>query len=1555
MKSIVKTMRWGGALLLTIALVIGLMPAIPATAWAVEGADADEATVLAGDDNRDGQGYTLGGVAEELPESPVMNDNIWTVTPENAQYTLDGAYGSINGKTIRFAASKNDEKYDDVLVLARPTKFSGSNTEYYTMSWTSETNWQILNESNYSDKESWSDIMTYARTLEDVTFVADDGVALPGFSLSSGHQYGTQGNPAYDHVRETTIDSTPGSYYAYCSLENVAFDGLTISGQIFLSDYSSDSVGFDGNTSIDGITIENCTFEGDKPQMANSSFAAIKMAADSQTFDNVTVSNCSIADYYQGIYIQGPNNIAVSNCSIDNTKHNAIALQSSTNNSVKGTVLLEENVIQNASDRAIRFGDASDVESVVIRNNIMIDSGDNTGELIKAESLPSGTSSITLDGNYWSGEEVETAVADGLPLPTIVGVTDGTFPMLAASEADFAVYCASGFAPRFVDGAYVIGVNASIFDGGDGTGNDPYLIADSDSLKSFRETVNSGHSYAGEFVALSADINLANEEWEPIGAGTPFRGTFDGRNHTVSGLKMTSADADKPFCNAFNSGYACYGFFGGVDGGTVKNLRFADFAIDKPGDITLNNNTVAVAVGAAVNGATLSNIVVGTSDGDDTVTGASRTAGVVGFVGANTNAGGAQSGVGDILIENCVNYADIASRWTTSSHGTAGGICATVNTYSVIEEDSSITFCNNTNYGGTTGFFSAGILASSFVGSANVASQTDVVIDGNANHGNISVNSAAESEKETPIAIGITAGPIHGDAASTATIRNNANYGNITAKSVTLRDAAAGIVGAVYRNTVFEGTNANSGSVTATATAGGVVSSNYGAEFKNLTNAGAVTVTGSTTYTTSTDGDNVSVDGPRAGGIAAVVGNSGKVSGSIDGATCANSGAVSATASTETPYVGNLVGYVGIATVKNVSEADSIGAVRITGNASYATTLENVQLTDLVAVAGHTQSFTYKLALTRGSTIGTIAVDGDVHTGMTLEVSGGAVDTLEFTNLTAHDGGSTALSVAATDGAQVGAVDTTASTNKINKLSIAAVGGESSIDQVRTTAPVVIGFSHATSSVNTDNCDFPNSGTIGAVVTSNTDSGNYSVADPSTLAGNEGAEQVLYLAFELNGTARGILGGTASDAGTVNFTGVSLSADGNLSENLTIADGKTLVIEKGVTLTLGENTLTNNGAILNHGTIEGTIEESSTGTVTDFFTVTFESEGATLREIEVAENSAVAEPVAPTRDGYTFGGWYLGSVRFDFTTPIKDDITLVARWNLDSPYVPPANPTYAVGVSVDEPERGSVSVDPERARAGQTVSVTVEPVEGSEVVSVSVADADGNPVEATANADGTWTFVMPEGGATVSVELACDGGELCPSHGFSDMNTNEWYHDAIDWAVESGVLHGIGGTDRMEPDGKITRAQMAQVLYNVEGAEAGDSALLSGYSDADANAWYAGALSWAVEEGIFSGWQDGSASYIDPEGALTREQAAAVLMRWTEANGGDVSGRADLSDYPDAESVSEWATESMRWAVSAGVLSGVSQPDGTLLLDGQGTATRAQTAQLMMRLLAEQA
>lgn len=283
------------------------------------------------------------------------------------------------------------------------------------------------------------------------------------------------------------------------------------------------------------------------------------------------------------------------------------------------------------------------------------------------------------------------------------------------------------------------------------------------------------------------------------------------------------------------------------------------------------------------------------------------------------------------------------------------------------------------------------------------------------------------------------------------------------------------------------------------------------------------------------------------------------------------------------------------------------------------------------------------------------------------------------------------------------------------------------------------------------------------------------------------------------------------------------------------------------------------------------------------------------------------------------------------------------QWVVSKP-APPVVTKPSYDVTVDQPANGAVELSAKTAKEGDKVTVTVKPDAGFELASLVVADEDGNALKLELNADGTYSFEMPAGDVTVHAAFECDGGELCPSHGFTDVDQSQWYHAAIDWAVDNDVLQGVGD-GLMLPDGDITRAQMAQVLWNVEGQPA--AAEGEGFSDVSEGDWFAGAVAWASQEGIFVGY-DGA---FDPDAELTREQAATVLMRWAESNGEDVSGRADLSGFPDADGISEWAVESVRWAVDAGVLKGVANPDGTTTVSAQGTATRAQTAALMMRLL----
>lgn len=330
-----------------------------------------------------------------------------------------------------------------------------------------------------------------------------------------------------------------------------------------------------------------------------------------------------------------------------------------------------------------------------------------------------------------------------------------------------------------------------------------------------------------------------------------------------------------------------------------------------------------------------------------------------------------------------------------------------------------------------------------------------------------------------------------------------------------------------------------------------------------------------------------------------------------------------------------------------------------------------------------------------------------------------------------------------------------------------------------------------------------------------------------------------------------------------------------------------------------------------------------------------------------------------THDGYTFTGWNTepdgsGTSYADCTTVNNltsvdgETITLYAQWQHPSP-TPPTPPVTAHSVTVDVHAHGTASVDPATASAGTTITVRIDPDEGFLVRDVSAVYGDYRLVEVTAQPDGTCTFVMPDADVAVSVLLGCDGGNRCPSRRFADVDASQWYHDSLDWAVVHSVLEGYGNTGLMKPDSPITRAEMAQVLWNLEGRPTAHGNALA-FDDVAETDWFARAVAWTSSVGIFQGY--GDTGVFGPDDVLTREQSAAVMMRWERLCGENVSDRADLSLFPDANETSDWAIESVSWAVAADIIRGVGQPDGSLLIDAQGECSRAQVATLLMRLRA---
>ena len=208
--------------------------------------------------------------------------------------------------------------------------------------------------------------------------------------------------------------------------------------------------------------------------------------------------------------------------------------------------------------------------------------------------------------------------------------------------------------------------------------------------------------------------------------------------------------------------------------------------------------------------------------------------------------------------------------------------------------------------------------------------------------------------------------------------------------------------------------------------------------------------------------------------------------------------------------------------------------------------------------------------------------------------------------------------------------------------------------------------------------------------------------------------------------------------------------------------------------------------------------------------------------------------------------------------------------------------------------------------------------------------------------DQTRTEAIPATGAST-----CTGGPSCPSYGLHDVaGPGYWAHKGIDYCVRNRLMSGVGaGT--FSPDTACTRAQIVKILYNRSGNQADYSYYYLPFTDVAPGAWYYNAVAWAYCNDVTSGT---SATTFTPNAAITRQQLVTFLYRYTVKYAPEFTGNAaPISAFPDAGSVANWAYAAMSWAVGNGLIKGNAHDNGLDYLDPNGSATRAQTATIIMR------
>lgn len=256
-----------------------------------------------------------------------------------------------------------------------------------------------------------------------------------------------------------------------------------------------------------------------------------------------------------------------------------------------------------------------------------------------------------------------------------------------------------------------------------------------------------------------------------------------------------------------------------------------------------------------------------------------------------------------------------------------------------------------------------------------------------------------------------------------------------------------------------------------------------------------------------------------------------------------------------------------------------------------------------------------------------------------------------------------------------------------------------------------------------------------------------------------------------------------------------------------------------------------------------------------------------------------------------------------------------------------SRPRYDV-TTPSKPENGSVTVDPERARSGSRVTVTVTPDSGYKLGELVVTDRDGKKLELTDKGNGQYTFTMPSGKVEVAAEFVKEV-EVSP---FADVATDAYYYDAVKWAVEKGITNGVSET-LFGPDQACTRAQIVTFLWRAAGSPEPKSG--SSFADVAADAYYAKAVAWAVENGITKGTSE---TTFHPDETCTRAQGVTFLYR---ALGKLAAAQAGFTDV----AADSYYADAVNWAAENGVTKGISET----LFGPDGSCTRAQIVTFLYR------
>lgn len=340
----------------------------------------------------------------------------------------------------------------------------------------------------------------------------------------------------------------------------------------------------------------------------------------------------------------------------------------------------------------------------------------------------------------------------------------------------------------------------------------------------------------------------------------------------------------------------------------------------------------------------------------------------------------------------------------------------------------------------------------------------------------------------------------------------------------------------------------------------------------------------------------------------------------------------------------------------------------------------------------------------------------------------------------------------------------------------------------------------------------------------------------------------------------------------------------------------------------------------------------------------------------VSENTAITLPT-PSRSHYSFEGWYNGNNLVESPYTVTENVELTAKWHRTSSGGGSSH-RYDGYITVIDSKNGDVSVSDTWADEDDKITLTITPDKGYEVDKIEIVDDEGDKIDAkkVEDKDNKYTFRMANCDVTVTVTFKEEGKTTEDTDkeedkddettentdlNFTDVSSSDWFFKGVEYVVDKGIMSGVSENE-FAPFGKLTRAMLVQMLYNMESRPACDAE--NAFIDVPVGQWYTDAVIWANDAKIVSGMGEG---LFAPNMEITREQMVAMLYNYAKYKGYDVTASADLSTFADNASVSAWAQPAMQWAVAEGYISGM----GDNQLAPQGTATRAEIASVIMRFM----